>query len=119
MYDDVQAFLQAQAMREAKEESEFQKLMKEVFDGMAGTDDGVMKETKEMLTREKNAQTDKQAALYKSWERQIYHNIQNQISSELKKLSPGYISSKLREHPSFLLPFSSQLRCGTPPSRLL
>jgi len=104
----VQAILKAQALREAKEEAEFQKLMTEVFRGMAN-EDGVMKESHELLTREKHCYADKQAALYKSWERQVYHNIQNQIGDNLSKLSPGKISSKLCESPtclSFSLPDS-------------
>lgn len=72
--------------------------MKEVFGGMAN-EDGVMKETHDLLTREKNCHADKQAAMYKSWERQVYHNIQDQISENLRKLSPRHISSKLRNSP--------------------
>lgn len=90
--------LKAQALREAKEEAEFQKLMKEVFSGLKN-EDGVMKDTHEILTRDKNSKTDKQAAMHKSWERQVYHNIQGQISAELQKLSPQHISNKLREYP--------------------
>ncbi|KAG0582138.1 hypothetical protein KC19_3G036600 [Ceratodon purpureus] len=92
---EYEALLKAQAIRDAREEAEFQKLMKEVFGGMAN-EDGVMKDTHEMLTREKNCHTDKQAAMYKSWERQVYHNIQDQISDNLKKISPRHISNKLR-----------------------
>lgn len=110
-----QAYLKAEAIREAKEEAEFQKLMKEVFGGM-GNEDGVMKETHDMLTREKDYHTDKQAALYKSWERQVYHNIQDQISDNLKKLSPRHISSKLREFLPFFYLLSHSLESGTPPS---
>ena len=99
---EKQEMLEQQAAREAKEEAAFQKLMREVFGGMAGTE-GVMKDTTDMLTREKNNHDDKQAALYKQWEKNVFHNIQNQISKSLKKLSPDQISKKLRSSPKHTL----------------
>jgi xanthine dehydrogenase iron-sulfur cluster and FAD-binding subunit A len=80
-----QEMLEQQAAREAKEEAAFQELMREVFGGMAGT--------------EENNHDDKQAAMYKQWERHVFHNIQNQIAKKLKKLTPDQISKKLRMSP--------------------
>jgi DNA primase catalytic subunit len=94
-----QEMLEQQAAREAKEEAAFQELMREVFGGMAGTEEGVMKDTTELLTRHKNNHDDKQAAMYKQWERHVFHNIQNQIAKKLKKLTPDQISKKLRMSP--------------------
>jgi len=87
--------LERQAIRDAKEEAAFQKLMQEVFGGMKG-ESGVMKDVTELLNREKNNHDDKQVAMYKLWERQVYHQIQNQIAEKLKNLTPDQISKKLR-----------------------
>lgn len=94
---ELQDMLEQQALNEAKEEAAFQKLMSEVFGGMAGTEDGVMKDTTDMLTREKNSHDDKQAAMYKQWERHVFHHIQNQVAKKLKRLTPDQISKKLRK----------------------
>lgn len=92
---EKQEMLEQQAIREAKEEAAFQKLMKEVFGGMKG-ESGVMKDVTELLNREKHNHDDKQVAMYKQWEQRVYHHIQNQIARKLKKLSPDQISKKLR-----------------------
>lgn len=94
----VQELLEKQAERDAKEEARFQELMRQIFSGMAN-EDGVMKETNDVLTREKNNHDDRQAATYKLWEKQIYHNINEQIAKKLKKLSPDQIMNKLRKNP--------------------
>lgn len=94
--DEKQKMLEDQALRDAKEEAAFQKLMKEVFGGMKG-ESGVMKDVTELLNREKNNHDDKQVAMYKQWERHVYHQIQDQIAEKLKKLSPDQISKKLRK----------------------
>jgi len=90
-----QEMLEQQALRDAKEEASFQKLMQEVFGGMK-SESGVMKDVTELLSREKHNRDDKQVAMYKQWERHVYHHIQNQIAKKLKKLTPDQISKKLR-----------------------
>lgn len=86
--------LEKQAIREAKEEAEFQELLHSITAGM-NNEDGVMKDTNDVLIREKNNHDDRQAAMYKMWERQVFHNINNQISKKLQRLSPDQIANKL------------------------
>lgn len=92
---EKQELLEQQELRDAKEEAAFQKLMKEVFGGMKG-ESGVMKDTTELLNREQHNHDDKQVAMYKQWERHVYHHIQEQVAKKLKKLTPDVISKKLR-----------------------
>lgn len=90
----VQEFLEKQAIREAIEEAKFQELLRSVTAGMKN-EDGVMKDTSEVLIREKNNYNDKKAAMYKMWEKEVFHNINNQIAKKLKRLSPDQIAKKL------------------------
>lgn len=108
---EKQEMLEQQLLREAKEEAAFQKLMQEVFGGMKG-ESGVMKDTTELLNREKNNHDDKQVSIYKQWERHVYHHIQNQISKKLKKLTPDQISKKLRTFVSKAKSSVSVVRLG-------
>ncbi|XP_024382144.1 uncharacterized protein [Physcomitrium patens] len=85
-----------QERKEAAEDEAFQKLMTDVFGVMRCEGGGVVEEVNSMIAREKNVHADKQAAMYKSWEMHVYHNIQDQIGEKLRKLSPDQISSKLR-----------------------
>lgn len=86
--------LEKQAIREAIEEAEFQELLHSVTSGM-NNEDGVMKETSDLLIREKNNYDDRKAAMYKLWEKEVFHNINNQIAKKLKRLSPDQIAKKL------------------------
>ncbi|XP_024375808.1 uncharacterized protein [Physcomitrium patens] len=87
--------LKDEAVREARAEAKFQKLMRDVFSGMKGKS-GVMKDMTGLLTREKHNHDDKQAAMFKQWEQHVFHNIQNQIAKKLEKFTPDQISKKLR-----------------------
>lgn len=86
--------LEKQATREAIEEAKFKELLRSVTSGMKN-EDGVMKDTIEVLTREKNNYNDRKAAMYKLWEKEVFHNINNQIAKKLKRLSPDQIAKKL------------------------
>lgn len=68
--------------------------MRSVTAGM-NNEDGVMKDTNDLLTREKNNHDDRKAAMYKMWEREVFHNINNQVTKKLKRLSPDQIAKKL------------------------
>ncbi len=84
------------AAREAKEEAKFQALMRTIFAGLAN--EGVMKDAAEVISKTDKQHSDHLAAMYKLWEKQVFHNINDQISKKLKRRSPDQIMQKLRKN---------------------
>ncbi len=91
-----QRLLELKAAREAKEEAKFQALMRTIFAGIAN--EGVMKDAAEAISKTDKQHSDHLAAMYKLWEKQVFHNINDQISKKLKRRSPDQIMQKLRKN---------------------
>ncbi|CAK9867448.1 unnamed protein product [Sphagnum jensenii] len=92
--EEWERLLELKAAREAKEEAKFQALMRTIFAGLANK--GVMKDAAEAISKTDKQHSDHLAAMYKLWEKQVFHNINDQISKKLKRRSPDQIMQKLR-----------------------
>jgi len=80
---------------------QFQEMLSKMLGRGPGSGEGIdqeslHKETDEILLKNKNHHQDRKAAMFKLWERQVFHNINDQIMNKLKNISPDQIESKLR-----------------------
>ncbi len=57
-----------------------------------------MKDAAEAISKTEKQHSDHLAAMYKLWEKQVFHNINDQISKKLKRRSPDQIMQKLRKN---------------------
>ncbi len=93
--------MEKQAAEDAKDEVQFQEMVRKMLGRGPGSGEDIdqespQKETDETLLKNKNHHRDRKAAMFKLWERQVFHNINDQITNKLKNISPDQIESKLR-----------------------
>ncbi|CAK9259081.1 unnamed protein product [Sphagnum jensenii] len=99
--EEWEEFLEKQAAEDAKDEVQLQEMLSKMLGRGPGSGEGIdqeslHKETDEILLKNKNHHQDRKAAMFKLWERQVFHNINDQIMNKLKNISPDQIESKLR-----------------------
>ncbi|KAF5829034.1 hypothetical protein DUNSADRAFT_16653 [Dunaliella salina] len=79
---------------EAQKEAEFQQMYSDVLAGMEAS--GIMGESQETLNHRKKVIEEKQRALHKEWQTQVFDKIQGRLDKALSKTSPRETEARLQ-----------------------
>ncbi|MCO5607212.1 hypothetical protein L7F22_061405 [Adiantum nelumboides] len=93
--EEMQAIKRHNEILAMKKEAHFRNMFSSYITGIIG-DEGIMKEMNELVAKHDHMLANKKMSLHQRWHEQVFKNINEQVASKLKLLTPDQIKDKIR-----------------------
>ncbi|MCO5589004.1 hypothetical protein L7F22_042968 [Adiantum nelumboides] len=93
--EEMQAIKRHNEILAMKKEAHFRNMFSSYITGIIG-DEGIMKEMNELVAKQDHMLANKKMSLHQRWHEQVFKNINEQVASKLKLLTPDQIKDKIR-----------------------
>ncbi|KAI5064706.1 hypothetical protein GOP47_0019401 [Adiantum capillus-veneris] len=93
--EEMQAIKRHNEILAMKKEAHFRNMFSSYITGIIG-DEGIMKEMNELVAKHDHMLANKRMSLHHRWHEQVFRNVNEQVESKLKLLTPDQIKDKIR-----------------------